>query len=312
MILNFKYDTEKHEILKTAALYCYRTKDVNGFEINHPPKGYEVVKVSPPSKTGFYACVLKKGDEIIIAYRGTDEKNKDLKSDIQIGSKNLPEQAKEANTFAIEVMDEFRGCKIYVTGHSLGGALAQIVGSLFGLKTATFNPAGMDSVLRRGILKYNPEVIVNYHTEGDFLRKGWLFDDVGTNYIVEPIKKSKTINYNHILENMKPLNTAKIDTKAPHKTMGERLMDYNNRWNSGYETIKAQYYNLKNNHSKSSCAGTYQVSGYTREDGTKVASYPRTCGAKHAGIQKPSEKYRGMRLDQLTDSQVNEILDELI
>lgn len=29
------------------------------------------------------------------------------------------------------------------------------------------------------------------------------------------------------------------------------------------------------------CAGTYKVSGYTREDGTKIDSYWRTCGAKH-------------------------------
>ena len=29
------------------------------------------------------------------------------------------------------------------------------------------------------------------------------------------------------------------------------------------------------------CAGTYKVSGYKREDGTKVDSYWRTCGAKH-------------------------------
>lgn len=31
------------------------------------------------------------------------------------------------------------------------------------------------------------------------------------------------------------------------------------------------------------CAGTYKVSGYTREDGTKIDSYWRTCGAKHEG-----------------------------
>ena len=32
---------------------------------------------------------------------------------------------------------------------------------------------------------------------------------------------------------------------------------------------------------KSECAGTYQVSGYTRDDGVSVKSYMRTCGAKH-------------------------------
>ena len=34
---------------------------------------------------------------------------------------------------------------------------------------------------------------------------------------------------------------------------------------------------------KKKCIGTYRVSGYTREDGTKVSSYMRTCGAKHEG-----------------------------
>lgn len=31
------------------------------------------------------------------------------------------------------------------------------------------------------------------------------------------------------------------------------------------------------------CAGRYNVSGYTRDDGTRVSSYTRTCGAKHSG-----------------------------
>ena len=42
---------------------------------------------------------------------------------------------------------------------------------------------------------------------------------------------------------------------------------------------------------KKNCAGTYKVSGYIREDGTKVDSYWRTCGAKHEGDNNPSEKY---------------------
>lgn len=31
------------------------------------------------------------------------------------------------------------------------------------------------------------------------------------------------------------------------------------------------------------CVGSYEVSGYTHSDGTKVDSYTRTCGAKHLG-----------------------------
>lgn len=62
----------------------------------------------------------------------------------------------------------------------------------------------------------------------------------------------------------------------------------------------------------SNCAGTYKVSGYVRSDGVKVSSYERTCGAKHLGPQNASDKYRGLRLDQMTNFEVNELLDELI
>lgn len=62
----------------------------------------------------------------------------------------------------------------------------------------------------------------------------------------------------------------------------------------------------------SNCAGTYKVSGYVRSDGVKVSSYERTCGAKHLGPQRASDKYRGLRLDQMSSSEVDELLDELI
>lgn len=62
----------------------------------------------------------------------------------------------------------------------------------------------------------------------------------------------------------------------------------------------------------SNCAGTYKVSGYVRSDGVKVSSYERSCGAKHLGSQSASDKYRGLRFDQMTNSEVNELLDELI
>ena len=40
------------------------------------------------------------------------------------------------------------------------------------------------------------------------------------------------------------------------------------------------------------CAGTYKVSGYVREDGTKVDSYWRTCGAKHEGDNSLSQRHQ--------------------
>jgi hypothetical protein len=60
------------------------------------------------------------------------------------------------------------------------------------------------------------------------------------------------------------------------------------------------------------CAGTYRVSGYIRSDGVKVSDYERTCGAKHLGEQKASEKYRGLKVEQMTKGELDELLDELI
>ncbi len=42
----------------------------------------------------------------------------------------------------------------------------------------------------------------------------------------------------------------------------------------------------------SECAGTYPVSGYTREDGTEVRGYIRTCGAAHAGNSQSSKNVK--------------------
>ena len=58
------------------------------------------------------------------------------------------------------------------------------------------------------------------------------------------------------------------------------------------------------------CAGTYHVSGYVRSDGVKVSDYDRTCGAKHAG--KQTQRYRGLRIDQMTKEEIDELLDEYI
>ena len=49
------------------------------------------------------------------------------------------------------------------------------------------------------------------------------------------------------------------------------------------------------------CAGTYPVSGYTREDGTEVRGYMRTCGAAHAGNSYRSENKKNETYKQNND-----------
>lgn len=95
--------------------------------------------------------------------------------------------------------------------------------------------------------------------------------------------------------------------------------DFKQNFPKIYEQLKYQLFHPQGhptggaaNIHGSHCAGTYKVSGYVRSDGVKVSSYERICGAKHLGPQSASDKYRGLRLDQMTKSEVNELLDELI
>ena len=60
-----------------------------------------------------------------------------------------------------------------------------------------------------------------------------------------------------------------------------------------------------NSHSKKGCSGTYLVSGYTREDGTKVEGYTRTC-YKHS--RNIPEKFKGKKFQDLSPDELNEAI----
>lgn len=73
----------------------------------------------------------------------------------------------------------------------------------------------------------------------------------------------------------------------------------------------------KQSHSQNGCVGSYQVSSYTRADGTEVKGYTRTCGAKHTGMSKEErlagqEKYRGKRMQDLTQAELEDAISYFI
>ena len=104
----------------------------NGSKITIPP-GWESIQKVSDEKSGFAAEVYKKGNEIVISYRGSDE-FKDLKADTGFiagyWSKNLPAleaQVQKAEELYKSVRESNPDAKITITGHSLGGGPAQIV-----------------------------------------------------------------------------------------------------------------------------------------------------------------------------------------
>src|SRR5258707_11490333 len=88
----------------------------------------------PGDANTFSANYYVKGDTIVIAYRGTDEGVSELLGDAISVANGYPNaQVYDALKYYDDIAAQNPGKTIYVTGHSLGGGLAGIVGALRGI-----------------------------------------------------------------------------------------------------------------------------------------------------------------------------------
>ena len=91
----------------------------------------ELALVFRGTETCDFPCSLKE----------TEDFTRDAIADAAIGSGIVSDQFKDAFRFAKDVVNRHPGIKITVTGHSLGGGLAQAVGAVLGLETYALNPS---------------------------------------------------------------------------------------------------------------------------------------------------------------------------
>lgn len=103
--------------------------------------------------SGMDAGVYKNRDtnELALVFRGTEtcdfpcsfkeleDTARDAIADVAIGIGTVSDQFKDAFRFAQDVVGRHPDVKITVTGHSLGGGLAQAIGAVLGLETFAFN-----------------------------------------------------------------------------------------------------------------------------------------------------------------------------
>lgn len=103
--------------------------------------------------SGMDAGLFRNRDsgELALVFRGTEtcdipcspgeliDTGRDVVADAAISIGTVSDQFKDAFRFAQDVISRYPGVKITVTGHSLGGGLAQAVGSTLGLETFAFN-----------------------------------------------------------------------------------------------------------------------------------------------------------------------------
>ena len=190
----------------------------------------------------------------------------------------LPDQTESAlNVY--DMVNKFcteNGMNLMVTGHSLGGSLAQIVSAFRNTKSVTFNAYGVKNMLPKDLLQNDKYNIINYCNKKDKITTMNAEYHIGKCYVVE----SKNIFKNpHYLENMGSLYERE-------ETTGSYLQyEYDKAEQSQKEFEEYQKYGRKMIHmpginsdvNGSECKGSYAVSGYTREDGTKVDGYIRKC-----------------------------------
>lgn len=101
--------------------------------------------------TGLYAVAYQNisTGEIVIAYKGTTIRDSgDLGADIALTVGGDHPQFEAALQFALAIRDQYAGTAsaISVTGHSLGGGLAQLAADVFGFGGMTFDAPGVDQL----------------------------------------------------------------------------------------------------------------------------------------------------------------------
>lgn len=172
----------------------YMPLDVCGWKILSPKEySIEHFKDINVLKVANFACaVYKKDNEIIISYRGTDG-IVDLITDANFVAKKVPVSTDIAVKVYKKICELFPDSKIWVTGHSLGGAYAQIVATKAikagtECRAITFNAPGFGYLLSdKDKMKFRTqmlEYINNYVIMNDFV--GNFREHVGSTYYIQP------------------------------------------------------------------------------------------------------------------------------
>lgn len=96
----------------------------------------------------FQGMAFSQGNTVVFAFKGTAVNARtgpgDLLADLKLGVGMNTVQFDQANSYVAHTMSQVpTGAQVFVCGHSLGGAIAQIVGNRRRLPFVTFNAPGV-------------------------------------------------------------------------------------------------------------------------------------------------------------------------
>lgn len=295
------------EICKKITESVYKNIDKKNYNI----EGWSYNSSPQNPKSGFYSEIYKKDGNIIFAIRGTDNEWQDVKNDLQIGLSSLPKQAKDAEKVYKQLLKDYNWSDIKVTGHSLGGTLATIIGSKYGVDTVTFNAYGA-KYLKGMDIKYTNN-ITNYGNANDLVFTLNIDGQIGKTIILNAEGSGNTIarkNQNfsseaHKVENLGDLSKGieykkeEFEKQPPlfklsiqNENFDQIFDDKNRVFYDGeiqiedmnkeqLDTYLEQLYSQKKMPSKldlnkqTNLGNLIYVKDYVRSDGTKVSGYYR-------------------------------------
>lgn len=193
-----------YDICKKLSKEVYNNevpKVIDGWEFCERKKIQDMDVVSKGeviSRLNLACVVYKKENEIILAFRGTNDLL-DLIADTGFLARRIPPSMTKAYNIYKRIRKEAKDYKIIITGHSLGGAYAQVIAgraikngddNCYGI---TFNAPGMEFAFNkkereeyRGKLISN---ISNYVIMNDFV--GNFRTHLGATYYIQPYPLDK-------------------------------------------------------------------------------------------------------------------------
>jgi Ca2+-binding RTX toxin-like protein len=146
------------QTLDLARLSLAVYEDDGGVQDGLLPENWEVV-FGPPTKdfsSGFCACAYRNTQtgQYAIAFRGTDDPVDLFLADVAVAADFWHSQFAHALEFvrsileviSLDVLNNQGVDELLLTGHSLGGGIAQVAAAFFGFDGATFDPGGTDGV----------------------------------------------------------------------------------------------------------------------------------------------------------------------
>lgn len=196
-------------------------KDVDAARQMAKSYEWEVADSDTDASSNRHHTLFKRGDETVLAFRGTDVKRsraRDLLTDAQLALGITPRELKQASRIAAQ-MKEKHGDKLTIVGHSLGGAKALHASKKLAVKSVTFNPY-IGPGMGRGLHGHMRETGSEAHIHVD--------DPIGSS-AAQRLPKDAVVAYTHsnrnthAIKHFQATEGVRLSDKKKRSTVAKRI-----------------------------------------------------------------------------------------